>query len=914
MEKGLLTRLFKEEGFVRKTCKKCGKPFWTLDPDREFCGDQPCVDYDFIGNPVGYKFDSLREVREAFLKFFEEHGHTRIRRYPIVARWREDVYLVGASIYDFQPWVTEGIVPPPANPLTISQPCIRLTDVDNVGKTGRHLTNFEMMAHHAFNIKGQYIYWIDETVEYAFRFFTEVMKFPKEEITFKEDWWSGGGNAGEDFEVLIRGLEVATLVFMHYKVIDNQIIPMENKIIDTGYGLERLYWIIRGTPTVYDAVFEPLIEKLRLIAGIERIDRSILEKLSKYMGKIDAKVPGSLMRTKRLISKTVGISLDELEKMLRPYEALYALVDHTKALMFMLGDGIVPSNSGAGYLARLLIRRCLRNCRVLNLEIPLSEIVNLQIEYWSYDFPEYKEIRDDILEIIDYEEEKYKKTLEQGKKAISRIIRKLKKKKIKEMPLEQLILLYDSHGIAPELVKEIAEKEGIEVKIPEDFYSRLAERHEKAEVTTTKEELILKMEDLISKLPETRMLYYEEPYKFEFEAKILKIIDSRYVILDKTCFYPEGGGQPGDIGILTDGKLSCKVIDTKKVGNIVVHICDICPFKEGQIVRGIVNKERRIALMRNHTATHIILSAARRVLGRHVWQAGAQKGVKKSRLDITHYKHLTDDEIKRIERLANRVVMENRNVKIEFMPRNTAEQKYGFILYQGGVVPGPIIRVVEIENWDVEACGGLHVSKTGEVGPIKIIKTERIQDGVERLEFTVGDATLEYFDKLESTIRELSTLFSCEATEVYKKVRKLMEQNDNLRKEVTRLLDRVCELESELLLNSKVRLGKVDFVYKVYDERSRDEMLEVSIHTVKKNKKSIVFLASRKDGTFVIMFGEDVVKLGLDARNLGSIILKELRGKGGGKVDMFNGRVIEKEKLSEITQKLIEYIEKYTMQ
>ncbi len=268
-EELLRTRLFRSESFKRggKCPPYCGHHYWTLNQGgQENCGDQPCTPYGFIGNPPGtYRPSSVADVREKFLSFFERRGgHARVNRYPVVARWRDDVYLVGgASIYDFQPWVTEGIVPPPANPLTISQPSIRLTDVDKVGRSGRHLTGgFEMMAHHAFNFPDKKVYWVDETVEYAHEFLTkELGGIREDEVTYKENIWEGGGGnaGGESFEVLVRGgLEVATLVFMHYRIADGgEYRDMPMKIVDTGYGLERIYWVLTGKPTVYEAVFSP---------------------------------------------------------------------------------------------------------------------------------------------------------------------------------------------------------------------------------------------------------------------------------------------------------------------------------------------------------------------------------------------------------------------------------------------------------------------------------------------------------------------------------------------------------------------------------------------------------------------------------------------------------------------------------
>ncbi len=259
--------------FEKKECMKCGSQFWSRGYD-ETCGDAPCAPYSFIGSPV-LKKRSLDEMRDFYLTFFEHHGHKRIAPYPVIARWRQDVLLVNASIYDFQPLVTSGLVPPPANPLTISQPCIRLNDVAAVGKSGRHLTNFEMMAHHAFNYPDCEIYWKNDTIKYCDVLLQELGADPRA-ITYKESPWSGGGNAGTALEVLLGGLELATLVFMDLKRSHSGITikgehyqTMENSIVDTGYGLERFVWASNGAPTIYDAVMPDIVSTLMIEAGIE---------------------------------------------------------------------------------------------------------------------------------------------------------------------------------------------------------------------------------------------------------------------------------------------------------------------------------------------------------------------------------------------------------------------------------------------------------------------------------------------------------------------------------------------------------------------------------------------------------------------------------------------------------------------
>ncbi|MEM2990675.1 MAG: alanine--tRNA ligase-related protein, partial [Halobacteria archaeon] len=343
MEEEYQLDYFHRNGFVRKQCKKCESYFWTRDTNREICGDAPCVPYNFIGNPV-FKPHTLNEMREAYLSFFEKHGHARVNRYPVVARWRDDIYLTIASIADFQPWVTSGKIPPPANPLTISQPCIRLDDLDSVGRSGRHLTTFEMMAHHVFNYPGREIYWKDRTVELCSLLLQELGA-NLDEVTFKENPWMGGGNAGPAVEVLVRGLEVATLVFMNLVADKNGNIELKGErykkmdlyIVDTGYGLERFTWGSNGAPTIYDAIFPEVVNELMAIAGIEHSLRDpeyskILAMNAKLAGYMDVSSKANLMLLRKQIASEIGLNVDKLNEILEPVEAIYAIADHSRCL------------------------------------------------------------------------------------------------------------------------------------------------------------------------------------------------------------------------------------------------------------------------------------------------------------------------------------------------------------------------------------------------------------------------------------------------------------------------------------------------------------------------------------------------------------------------------------------------------
>jgi alanyl-tRNA synthetase len=709
-------KYFRDNGFIRKKCTCCNAYYWTLDKNSELCGDKPCVEFSFIGSPLGKKPFSLSEVRESFLRFFEKNDHLRLKypetgeRCPVVARWRTDIYLTIASIADFQPHVTSGEVPPPANPLVISQPCIRLNDLEQVGVSGRHLTMFEMMGHHAFNKNIDEIYFKEETVRLCNDYFVNIIGIPRETINYKEQLWYGGGNAGPCLEVLASGLEIATLVFMNMKEDNNGKFEIEGKtyspnplnIVDTGYGLERIAWITQGTKTVYDTAFPVII---------------------KY--------------------------ITENAKDKKDLASIYSLADHSKCLAFMIGDGIVPSNVKAGYLARLIIRRSLRFLEIIGSDIPLKNLVLMHINSLKKDFPSLKTREKQIIEILDLETEKFSDTLTKGKSLIKRI---LKDKKTIDIP--ELISLYDTHGLPPDIVKNISKDQGVEIVIPDNFESMVAELHSHEE----KDEKIVE-EKL--KIPKTEQLYYIDHYTKEFNAKVVWV-NGPEIILNKTAFYPEGGGQPGDTGYLSNNGKKKTVKNVIKKGDALIHLID-GKLKVGEEVRGEIDWDRRYTIMKHHTGTHLVNGALRALLGEHVWQAGSQLEVNNARFDFSHYKLISESEKKEIEKLANNYIKQALPVEKKVMDRNSAEKLFGFRLYQGGVPPGNSIRVLNIPGIDVEACGGTHLNNTKEVEKISIIKTERIQDGVNRVIFAAGKMADVHHENLKdqykSIVNELSSLY-----------------------------------------------------------------------------------------------------------------------------------------------------------
>ena len=873
---------FIEEGYVRKLCPSCGNHYWTLDPDADSCGDAPCVDYTFIGDsPVNRPY-TVAEMREKFLSFFEDRGHLRVSPYPVVARWRDDLMITIASIIDFQPYVTEGIIPPPGNPLVVSQPCIRFEDIDLTGYTaGRHFTFFEMGGHHAFNYEGRpQVYWKDQTVRYHHELLTEDLGVEDELVTYKEGLWSGGGNAGFDIEGCVNGLEISTLVFMMYRVIGDRFEPMPIQVVDTGYGIERWSWLSQGSPSAFHTTYGPVLDEAIAWAELE-VDESLLAETAKYSCRFTS---GERESERRKIASLVGVDAGELERLLSPVEAIYAALDHTKSLVFILSEGVVPSNVREGYLARLLYRRSYRLLRRIGIEERLPDLVDAQIGLWGGDFPQLGSMRDEILDMVAHEGEKYRDTLKRGGGLVRRYLKRSKG----EIPADQLVEFYDSHGLTPEDVEEVAAEDGVTVSVPDDFYSLVALRHlgSKEEETVSAEELTQKVEGL----ERTRTLFYEDPYMREFEAEVVAVIDGRYVVLDQTGLYAEGGGQISDMGLLWNDDVRLIVKDVQSIEGVLLHDGeDASKLGVGDRVKGSIDWERREALMRSHTATHLVLGAARRVLGDHAWQAGAQKGVEASRLDVSHYKRLTREEVESIERLANQVVREGRPVTCRWMQRDEAEARYGFRLYQGGAVPGKEVRVVEVEGgWDVEACGGTHLANTSEAGLIKIVNTERVQDGVERLVYAVGPYALTEVQRREAILMDTAKLLGTPMEKVRESVTGNLETIRELRRQLEGLMQEMARQTARELLGKAEEIGGVKLIIEAVD-KGGEFLIEVGNALGDEEAKVVAVMHSVVEPRLVVTANKAAVGVGFNAGKLASVVAEVIGGGGGGKPHLGQG-------------------------
>ncbi|BAJ50021.1 alanyl-tRNA synthetase [Candidatus Caldarchaeum subterraneum] len=862
---------FLQNGFVRSRCRVCGEFFWSLDPGRDVCGESPCVEYSFLEKKYCSKPLSVREARQSFIEFFAQRGHAPIKPYPIVARWRTDLYLTDASIVDFQPWVTNGIAPPPANPLVISQPCARLVDLDKIGLTfGRHLTVFEMGGHHAFNYPEKKIYWKSETAEYCHEFMTSVLGVPTGELVYKESWWAGGGNEGPCLEVIAGGLELATLVFMQFKTLDGERAETPIKTVDTGYGIERLAWFSQQTPSAFDAIYGELLAKVRELIPVNRPDEELLIKYAKYTGLVKPGADATVSELRRKVASMAGISVETVNEQIVPYEKVYQALDYSKAIAFIVAEGVVPSNVKTGYLTRLLIRRAYRLLRMVDAEEKLLDLVDLQIRYWEKDFPHLSEMREEVLDIVEHEVNKFRETIKRGTETVLRELRSTK-----AISVEKLIQYYDDKGLTPDIVAEVAAKQGVEVTVPENFYELVASRHlrEKPVKTTMQKQID------VSSYPKTHKLYYEQPNSYSFRAKVLGV-ENGYVILDATLFYPEGGGAVGDTGTLVCRDKVCTVVDTQILEDVVVHRVEGPVPDVGEEVEGYVDAERRQAIVRHHTATHILLGAVRRVLGKHAWQAGARKEPEKGRLDFYHHKRLTLEQIREIEKLANRVVARRIPVRIKWMDRNEAEETYGFGLYQGGEVPLGVIRVVEIPGWDAEACGGIHCENTEDVGLIKIVSSERIQDGVERIEFVAGPANLHRYQGMETMLHEVAEKLQAPVEDIPKKVAELDENLRILRKTVKTLSEKLIVYRAAEIRSVGIAVDSLLLYISEEEYDDEEYLIKLAAEIVKVDKPAVALAYAGTPSAKVVAVANDkAVAAGV---NVGEVLRKFLQLAGGG--------------------------------
>ncbi len=862
--------LFDKEGFTRHTCKICAKNFWATK-ETESCGDSSHTPYSFFKEkpkPVQY----VQFWRE-FADFFKKNGHKEVEKYPVVSRWRQDLYFTIAGIQDFQR-IENGKMSfeYSANPLVVPQVCLRFSDIENVGVTGRHFTSFMMANQTAFDYP-KAGYWRDRTIELNFNYLTKVLGVKKDDLIYGEDVWAMGdfSEFGPSLESFANGSELVNSVFTQFEYVNGSVHELEGKVVDVGWGFERLMWFHSGYDSAYEAVFHDILQKLDAKIGFQ-VDNKLFKKFSTLSSELDITEKGGKTKEHALLKKA-GITMEQYEKSIKPLQALYAVLDHTRTLLFAITDGALPSNIGGGYNLRIILRRALSFIEEYNFGFDLNEIAKLQAQELKPLFPELSENLNLFARVIDIEQRRFARTRENANKIIDTTLSKSSK-----IDAKQLRTLYESNGITPELIEAAAARKNVKLQMPESSYEDII----KGDFADKEKKKGLEID--VKGIEKTEQLYYS--LIEESESKVVKS-EKNYVVLDKSPFYPEGGGQEADHGSIN----GYEVLDVQKIGNVIVHIMkdDISAKKEmhaGSKVKCVVDHERRRRLMVHHTSVHLMSAAARSVLGKHAWQEGTKKSFDKAHIDIAHYDKLGDDDVELLEGFVDEKILNGIKVSVKQMERKDAESRYGFAIYQGHGVPAQTIRMVIIEDRngkfvDAEACGGLHVTGMEQaIGLVKIIGTERISDGVDRIELVAGNAALDYFRKLDSTVSQAAVKLNSDPFKLDEKISSLDEENRKMRKELQELNETVAQQTASSLSSS----DKIDREIDV----PRAMLRSIATKVVAMNASAVVLLRNKA--------GETVCISGAKSKINALDFIKEKAGSkkfvGGGSEKFAEGKIV----------------------
>ena len=900
-EKFYKVSLFERLGFSRQSCSICKKFYWSI-VSRSCCPDHE--NYSFIGNPPTSKRLGYTQSWQETKKYFEKNGHKIVNRYPVVCRWREDLYYTIASIVDFQRISENKVVfELPHNPLVVPQMCLRFNDIENVGISGRHYTSFCMVGQ-TCNADAQGGYWKDKCIDLDFGLLVDVLGIAPNEITFVEDVWIGAGAFGSSLEYFVRGLELGNAVFTEFEGTEKKYHTMRNKIIDMGAGLERFSWITNGTPTSYDCTFEPVLKSIYNKLGLDNFSSSGVNNhesvtLANYFSRVSSKLNSNMdiITIKKQISQELNMDYEKLQKIVTPYESLFTVLDHLKTLIFAISDGSLPSNVGGGYNLRVLLRRSLSILKNSGYDLRIPDIVDLHIDQLQALYPELNNYREDIFTILDIESNRFSET----QSRISSISAKIKKENNK-LELEDLIRLYESDGITPDHLVDM----GLLDSIPTHFYTKLSELHSSIQLNKKdKNEIKINNDIDLDSITKTELIYYQYPTKYDFEAKIIRKIDDNTIILDKTCFYPRGGGQEPDHGFTG----SFKVDNVIKIKDIVFHhTAEKNNLMEGDLVFCNIDKERRQSITKNHTSTHIINQSSQNILGSWVWQNSAFKEENYARLDITHHSALNKKEIQEIEKKANEIIRKNIPVQINTFDRGIAEQRYGFKIYQGGVVPSNDVRIVNIGGLDIEACGGTHVFNTGEIGLIKILKTERIQDGVVRLEFVSGENALKYIQKQEDQLQFIITSLGTSKEKVLESFSRNLENFEKSKKKIKNMIKSISDVYLRHIQSNTTTVGSkstsneaIKLFYIIEEEMDEEFHLAMGQNAIDSDPNMVyVAVINSKSSAKVISYcgknSSKIINAGIIAKSASTI----LNGSGGGSVNFGQGGGRSIEKISKI--------------
>ena len=839
------------------------------------------------------------EIRKSFIDFFKSKEHKYFESASLIPD-DKTLLLTVAGMVPFKSFFL-GEKEAPFKRITTYQKCIRTNDLENVGVTTRHQTFFEMLGNFSFGdyFKREAIFWSWEYIteilkleseklwvsvflddDEAYDIWNKEVGVPKERIVRlgeDDNWWAAGpiGSCGPCSEIYIdlgekmgcgnldckpgcdcdRYLEIWNLVFTEWnRLEDGSLVPLPEKNIDTGAGLERIAAVMQKKESNFDTdLFIPIINETEKILEVERN------------------------------SKTD--------------KALKIIADHVRAAAFLIGDGVLPSNEGRGYILRKLIRRAFGVAstikeRIFEKEdIFLYRLVPVVAEIMREAYPEMESKIDYIEKVMKIEEEKFTVTLKNGVEILKEEVEKLKKDGKDKFPSEISFKLYDTYGFPFELTKEVLEYEEIEVS-EDEFLEKLEEqkiRSKSSKETISdmiKDEFI---DEFYEKHGKTKFIGYEEK---EAEAKVLHVNKSHgssnyEIIFDQTPFYAESGGQVADTGIINSLNLfEGKVVNVIKKKDIYIHevelIKGIIP-KIGDELTLKIDKFKRKDTQRNHTATHILHKALREVLGSHVEQSGSLVDSERLRFDFSHYEAVSSEQIEAIERIANQIVLENIELAVYNEDIETAKARGAMALF--GDKYGDEVRVVEIPQFSIELCGGTHVKSTGEIGLINIESESGIASGVRRITATTGYKSLDFVNTLEESQKELAKSLKVEEKKIKEAVEKLKESYKDLEKDYNDLQMKFLKYEINDLMGHVIEINGTKVLIKGFENKDNEELKEI-VDRVKDKLKSGVVLIGANNGNAMFLAGVSKDLTGkIKAGDIVKEVSKIANGNGGGRPD-----------------------------
>ncbi|MDO4987435.1 MAG: alanine--tRNA ligase [Synergistes sp.] len=854
---------------------------------------------------------SGKELRELFLNFFEEKGCKRYHSFSLIPDDPTLLFTI-AGMVPFKPYFL-GLKTPEVTRATTAQKCVRTNDIENVGHTARHHTFFEMLGNFSFGdyFKNEIIPWAWEFLtervgldpnrlyatvylddDEAFNIWHEKVGLPKERI-FRlgadDNFWAAGpvGPCGPCSEIIYdqgaqyscgkptctvgcdcdRYLEIWNLVFMQYnRDKDGNLTPLPHKNIDTGMGLERLASVVQSVPNDFETdLFRPIMDK-----ACELVNVKYGEDPKKDM-------------------------------------AVKVISDHIRASSFMIADGVLPTNDGGGYVLRRLIRRCVRYGRLLGIDKPfLTDLLPVVRESIGDEYHELVEQAETIKQVLSTEEERFSHTLAQGSELMYSEIEKLEKAGKDTLQGKIAFDLYDTFGFPFELTEEMCEERGIKVD-KEGFEEAMEEQRERARGASKQTHSVISKNvytELADKLGATPFCGYTEK---ECEADVAAVIidgaladeasegSEADIVLRNTPFYGEKGGQVGDTGTISTDTMMFEVENTTyPAPGLIVHHGKVTKgtIKDGQKVHAAINTERRADIQRHHTATHLLHEALARTLGAHVRQAGSLVTPTFLRFDFNHFRPLTVDEIRDVERIVYAEVLKNSPVITKIMPIDEAKKTGARALFDEKY--GDEVRVLGISDFSTELCGGTHVSATGEIGLIKIIREEGIGSGIRRVTAVAGRAALPVFQGFSNAVNAMVTMVGGDADAVISKVSAMLDEKKVLERKNRELQVKAAMADIENSVKPKAEVGGVELIVEKFDNITGDLLRQIGDRIRNKYPKAMLLLAgisSEGHVALTAMASQEIVKLGAHAGLLLKAVAAEMGGKGGGNPMLAQGGV-----------------------